>query len=112
MLQLAIAVRAREAFGVELLAALALEVRALDAAVAGLAHAAVELVVVSLAVGRVVDHVERRRLEGLRARAAHEALLVVAARQTAVGRGDGFALDGEAATFAVTFGGGCAVVGW
>lgn len=80
-----IAVRARQTRRVELLPALALKVLTLDATVAGRAHAAVQFVVVALAVGRVVDHVEGRGLEGRRARLAHEAVLVVAARQPTVG---------------------------
>lgn len=70
---------AGKAAGVVLDAHVGLEVLALDAAVAGAAQAAVELVVVLLAVGRVVEDVELGGGEWGAARAAHEAVLVVAA---------------------------------
>lgn len=89
----------------ELLAPLRLQILALDPAVAGGAARVVELVVVPLAVRRVVDHVEGRGGEWGGAGPAHEALLVVPAREPAVGGGDGFARDGLVAALAVAFGG-------
>jgi hypothetical protein len=68
-------------------------------------------VVVQLAVGAVVEHVKGRRGEGRGAGRADEAGLVVAARQAAVGRRDGLALDGEVAGLAAPAGGG-GVWGW
>jgi len=66
--------------------ALRFEALPFDAAVAGVADAAVELVVVVLAIWSVVDHIERGGLEGLAARLAHKALLVVASCQASVCR--------------------------
>lgn len=73
---------AREAARVELLTLVRLQVLALDAAVAGTAERAVELVVVLSAVGRVVEYVELGGGKGIAAGAADEAGLVVAACET------------------------------
>lgn len=74
------AVAAAEAANVVLAGGLVLEVLALDSAVAGPAQAAVERVVVVLAVGPVPEHVKRRARERLLAGRAHEARLVVPPR--------------------------------
>jgi hypothetical protein len=66
----------------ELQALIRLEVLALNTAIARAAERAVELVVVLLAVGSVVEHVKLRGGEGRAASAANEALLVVAACET------------------------------
>lgn len=95
------AVAAAEAAGVVLARHLVLEVLPLDAAVAGPAEAAVELVVVLLAVRPVLVHVEGRRAEGLAARRAHEARLVVPPRQAPVGRRDRLARYRRLARLAV-----------
>ncbi len=55
--------------------AVRLEILALDAAVARLTQRVVENVVVPLAVGLVVEHIELRRREGLLARCANETFL-------------------------------------
>jgi hypothetical protein len=70
----------------EFLLALRLQALPFDAAVAGTADAAVELVVVMLAIWSIVDHVKGRSSEGLAARLAHEALFVVASCQAPVCR--------------------------
>lgn len=80
-----------------LLGALVLEVLPLDAVAAAAAEAAVELVVVPVAVRLVVEHVERGRREGLLAGRADEAGLVVPPCQPAVRAGDGLAGDWESA---------------
>lgn len=74
------AVTAAEAANVVLAGGLVLEVLALDPAVAGPAQAAVERVVVVLAIGSVPEHVKRRSRERLLAGRAHEARLVVPPR--------------------------------
>lgn len=81
-----------------------LEEGALDAAVAGVAHGPVHLVVVLLAVGVVVEDVEVRRGEGGGARVADEAGAVPAAGEAAVGRFDGFAFDALSAAATGGFG--------
>lgn len=85
---------------------LLLQILPLNPAPAAAAQAAVQLVVVQLAVGAVVEHVEGRRREGRGAGRADEAGLVVAPCQAAVGRRDGLAFDGEVAGFAAAAGGG------
>jgi hypothetical protein len=64
---------AGEAVGVELLPGVGLEILAFDAAVAAFAKRVVELVVVLLAVGKVVDNVEVGGLERGAAGLAHKA---------------------------------------
>jgi len=72
----------------EFLFALRLETLPFDAAVAGGANAAVELVVVVLAIWSIVDHIKSRGLEGFAARLALEALLVVPPCQASICRFD------------------------
>lgn len=91
---------------------LLLQVLPLNPPAAAPAQTAVELVVVQLAVGTVVEHVEGRGSEGGRAGRADEARLVVASCQAAVGRRDRLAFDGEVAGFAVAAGRWGMVVVW
>jgi hypothetical protein len=83
---------------------LILEILPLDPATTAAAQAAVELVIVQLAVWLVVKDIERGRREGLAAGGADEARFVVPPCQAAVGAGDGLAFDGEPAGFAVAAG--------
>lgn len=79
------AVATAQAALVEFAAVLAVEIRALDAAVAGRAEAVVELVVVALAVGGIADDVEFAGEKGRATGRAHKARFVIAARQASVG---------------------------
>lgn len=80
---------------------LVLEVLALDAPSAAPAEAAVQLVVVQLAVRPVVQDVKGRRRERLLAGGADETRFVVAAGEAPVGARDRLALDRQAAGPAV-----------
>jgi hypothetical protein len=81
---------------------LSLEILPLDADPAPGTQAAVQLVVVTRAVGRIVQDVELQLLRRERGSAggADETLFVVAAGQSSVGGGEELALDGEGACFA------------
>jgi hypothetical protein len=70
--------QAGEASRVELPALVRLQILALDAAVAGPAERAIQLVVMVLAIWRVVEHVEFGAGKGALAGPADEALLVIA----------------------------------
>ena len=98
----------------EFLLAFALEILPLDALVASIAYAAVELVVVSLAVWGVVDYVECRSLERFETGFADEAVLVITSCEASVGRGDRFAFDSFTTALAVSFRSGRAAgsAGW
>lgn len=84
-----------------LLGGLVLQVLAFDAHAAAAAEAAVELVVVELAVRSVVDDIEGGGREWLRARRADEACLVVSAGKSPVGARYGLARDRQPAGLAV-----------
>lgn len=75
--------RARETSWVKLLAQVGFEILAFDAPVAGIAQRSVELVVVLFAIWRVLEDIELRCREGIGARSACEAMLVVASREAA-----------------------------
>jgi hypothetical protein len=95
------AVKTPEAADMVLDLELILEVLSLDALLAAAAEAAVQLVVVLLAVGLIVEHVELSRAEGLCARCADEAGLVVFSGQPSICGRDALARDGLPAGFAV-----------
>ena len=61
----------------ELLLPLTFQVLSLNPLVTSRAHTPVQFVVVAFAVWRIVDNVEGRGLEGLRASLAHKALFVI-----------------------------------
>lgn len=86
VIKIAAAVEATETANVVLPRCFIFHVLPFDAPTAAAAKTAVELVVVQLAVGLVVEHVELGRGEWLRARSADEAGLVVLARQATIGR--------------------------
>ena len=87
----------------ELLLQLRLQVLAFDTSVAALAHRAVELVVVPLAVRVVIDNVEVSGLERLLTSFAHEAVFMVAAGETAIGGADRLSLDDLSTTSTFAF---------
>ncbi len=87
----------------EFLLPLTFEILAFDTFVAGLANAAIQFVVVPLAVRRVVDYVECRSLERLLAGLADETVLVIPPSQATVRRGYRFPLDGLATSFTISF---------
>jgi hypothetical protein len=88
---------------VELLLTLAFEILTFNATVASGADAAIKLVVMMLTVWGVINYVEGRRLEGLAASLAPEALLVITSRQASICRRHRAPLDWVAAAFAVPF---------
>ena len=99
--------RAREAPRVELEPLVGLEILTLNAAVARAAQRTVQLVVMLVAVGEVVEDVELSGGKGTAAGAADEALLVEAAGETARRVFDGFAHNLFRAAAAAAFAGGC-----
>jgi hypothetical protein len=86
---------------VEFLLTFAFEVLTFDATVASGADTAVKLVVMMLTVWGVINYVEGRRLEGLAASLAPEALLVITSRQASICRRHRAPLDWFTAAFAV-----------
>lgn len=94
-------VRAAKAPDVILDRGLVLHVLAFNAVPATAAEAAVELVVMNLAIGLVVENVELGGSERLRAGGANKARLVILAREAPIGRGYALTVDGQSARLAV-----------
>jgi hypothetical protein len=103
--------RAREAFGVELLALVGFQVLALDSKVARITQRTIELVVVLLAVGGVVEDVEFCTWERVSAGSANEAISVISTCKTTRGIFDRLADNGFRTTSTLAFGrcGGTAI---
>jgi hypothetical protein len=88
-----IAVSADEAVRVEFLLCVRLNVLSLDSSIAACAKRVVDFVVVAMTIWKVVVDVEIRGLERLLAGCTDEAISVIAAGETTIGRTDRLALD-------------------
>lgn len=106
------AVRAAEAMRMELLPAVCLQVLPLNALVALPAQRAIKLVVMLRTARRIAVDVELCTRKRSLACLAGEALLVIAACETAISGFDGLAVDVRATATAFAFGDGLLEAGW
>ena len=102
ILQHELAIATTETADVVLPAPFVLEVLTFDTVVAAAAEAPIELVIMAFAVRSVLVDVEGGRGEGLATLRAYKTGFVVAARQSAIRAGNGFAGDGQVAAFTIT----------